>query len=112
MMRLSLNNDEIAHHFRYLKTNGLIFLSYMYKFTSFCVYMGLAAVVLKVDNLHIMYVNTGMSHGLAWQQMRINKGHIRNLHDRAVSFAIVMLGLRAGAETLRALENQDGNLCV
>ena len=60
-----------------------------------------------------MYVNTGMSHGLAWPQMRINKGHIRNLHDRAVSFAIVMLGLRAGAETLRALENpEDGNLYV
>ena len=58
-----------------------------------------------------MYIHTGIFHGLAWQQMRINKGHIRNLHDRAVCFAIVMLGLRAGAETLRALENpDDGNL--
>ena len=60
-----------------------------------------------------MYVHTGIFHGLAWQQMRINKGHIRNLHDRAASFVIVMLGLRGGVETLRALENpEDGNLYV
>ena len=37
-----------------------------------------------------------MFHGLAWQQMRINKGHNRNLHVRAASFVIVMLGLRGG----------------
>ena len=96
MMRLSLNNDEIAHHFRYLKTNGLIFLSYMYKFTSFACTWGLLPWSWKLIIYIYMYVNTGMFHGLAWQQMRINKGHNRNLHARAASFVIVMLGLRGG----------------
>ena len=37
-------------------------------------------------------------------------GHNRNSHDRAVSFAIVMLGLRGGAEMLCVLEKpEDGN---